>query len=304
MAAHNFQLEHWPGKLHGKADALSRQSDYAEGSKAAEGKPTTFFDQKKVRVAEITLEIKLPKPFPNVADQILAYQDQDPQIRQVLQDLRLNENLGNHVPKFLLDQAGFLLYDGAMSSLGLPPNVNAGKGPEMSAGEEEVDCITGAEFRPHVMMALSLVHNQSTIGQIYEARARCIGVNIAQYNSSNTTAPYVTNLLGSNRPDLPITEGTSTNIGNGNILINESGSQCIANYGICHIWFFAHRACDKQHFSLSKVTSPWTLNGRLNGSAVCFVCDCPKLDENGHVIPFTVAPLKLWSGPALTRWTY
>ncbi|KAK4700362.1 hypothetical protein P7C70_g5887, partial [Phenoliferia sp. Uapishka_3] len=118
IAGRNFQLIHRPGRLQGKTDTLSRRSDYAIGSKASDSPPIIFFSSPSLQIHADHLDPNpLPvfdEPFPSLRDELLAYQDRDPQIRQVLQDLRLSENLGNHPDKWSLDEEGLLRWNGAI----------------------------------------------------------------------------------------------------------------------------------------------------------------------------------------------
>ncbi|GAA5916771.1 hypothetical protein JCM5296_001318 [Sporobolomyces johnsonii] len=106
----SLTLHHRPGLKQGKTDALSRRADYANGAKASEGKPIRFFSP--LRVAVNTLAPSLDEPFPHFADLVAVGQDQDDDIRQTLQDLRLSENLEDLDPRWALDDAGLLRWDG------------------------------------------------------------------------------------------------------------------------------------------------------------------------------------------------
>ncbi|GAA5971619.1 hypothetical protein JCM3765_001266 [Sporobolomyces pararoseus] len=93
----NFTLVHRPGKQQGKTDALSRRSDYQEGTRASDSEPVTFFPPSKISSSANFVE-----PFPPLTSEILRLQDTDPELTQVLQDLRLKENLNNHSPLWKL----------------------------------------------------------------------------------------------------------------------------------------------------------------------------------------------------------
>ncbi|GAA6045803.1 hypothetical protein JCM8097_009540, partial [Rhodosporidiobolus ruineniae] len=93
----------------GKTDALSRRADYAEGAKASESKPILFFPPS--RISANTLARQLDDPFPDYNDLLAVGQDQDDELRQVLQDLRLQENLADHDPRWALDSQGLLRWD-------------------------------------------------------------------------------------------------------------------------------------------------------------------------------------------------
>ncbi|KAK4698188.1 hypothetical protein P7C70_g8097, partial [Phenoliferia sp. Uapishka_3] len=118
IAGRSFQLIHRPGRLQGKTDTMSRRADYATGSKAAESSPVTFFDTPSLQFHANNLDPIPPPvfddPFPSLEAELLAYQDRDPRIRQVLQDLRLHENLENHPVEWSLDEGGLLRWKGAI----------------------------------------------------------------------------------------------------------------------------------------------------------------------------------------------
>ncbi|GAA5988531.1 hypothetical protein JCM11641_003305 [Rhodosporidiobolus odoratus] len=108
-----------------KTDALSRRTDYAEGSKASESKPVVFFPRPSLAVntvkkapvtlltiAPTSLARALADPFPELADLTAVAQDQDDDIRQILQDRRLDENTDDHDSRWTLDDSGLLRWDG------------------------------------------------------------------------------------------------------------------------------------------------------------------------------------------------
>lgn len=104
MAPFNYKIEHRAGKLQGRSDALSRRADYYEGSRASDSAPIRFFEPHQI--GAITKD-----PFPTLLDELLAAQDEDPAIRQVLQDLRLGENLESHDKRWSFDENALLLWD-------------------------------------------------------------------------------------------------------------------------------------------------------------------------------------------------
>ncbi|GAA5956477.1 hypothetical protein JCM10213_003320 [Rhodosporidiobolus nylandii] len=108
----SLTLHHRPGHRQGKTDALSRRADYAEGAKASDSKPVLFFPPS--RIAASTLARKLDEPFPAFSDLVAVAQDQDEDIRQVLQDRRLDENQDDHDPRWTLDEQGLLRWDGVV----------------------------------------------------------------------------------------------------------------------------------------------------------------------------------------------
>ncbi|GAA5865615.1 hypothetical protein JCM5353_007723, partial [Sporobolomyces roseus] len=97
---------HRPGKQQGKTDALSRRSDYQDGTRASDSEPITFFPPSK-----ITSSATFVEPFPSLDSNILHSQDLDPAIQQVLQDLRLKENLDKHSYRWKLGTDGILRWD-------------------------------------------------------------------------------------------------------------------------------------------------------------------------------------------------
>ncbi|KAK4695939.1 hypothetical protein P7C70_g8461, partial [Phenoliferia sp. Uapishka_3] len=106
LAGHNFLMIHRAGKLQGKTDTMSRRSDYAAGSKAAEGEPITFFPTPSLQ-ARATFN----DPVPSLPAQLSAFQDEDVDIRPILQNLRLKENLDTLDPKWSLDSEGLLRWN-------------------------------------------------------------------------------------------------------------------------------------------------------------------------------------------------
>jgi hypothetical protein len=102
----NFKLIHRPGTQQGKSDALSRRADLATNSKANESTPVTIFPE-----SQITIAATFSDPQPPLEDEILAYQDEDPDLRQVLQDLRLNENRENHDERWTLGSDSLLRWE-------------------------------------------------------------------------------------------------------------------------------------------------------------------------------------------------
>ena len=132
MVGFNFILKHRPGTQQGRSDALSRRPDYAIGSKASEAPPVQFFGPSKT-LASVALSydelpesfspvrffamaviapIRMTEPFPDLHDHLAAAQDADDDLKQVLQDLRLKENLANHDSRWTLDADGLLRWDG------------------------------------------------------------------------------------------------------------------------------------------------------------------------------------------------
>lgn len=105
LSGHNYELLHRPGKLNSKADILSRRSDYAVNTKAKEGRPITFFP------STLNISVTYTEPFPELTEALLAAQDEDPAIRQILQDLRLSENLEKHDDRWKIDDQGLLRWD-------------------------------------------------------------------------------------------------------------------------------------------------------------------------------------------------
>ncbi|GAA6018098.1 hypothetical protein JCM10207_006080 [Rhodosporidiobolus poonsookiae] len=110
MAELSLTLRHRPGHRQGKTDALSRRADYAEGAKAADGKPVLFFAP--TRIGAATLNREIDDPFPTLAERVAVGQDQDDDIRQILQDLRLQENLDDLDSRWTLDAQGLLRWQG------------------------------------------------------------------------------------------------------------------------------------------------------------------------------------------------
>lgn len=102
----NFTLIHRPGKQQGKTDALSRRADYQDGTRASDSDPITFFPPSKITSSATFIE-----PFPDLLTSIRDEQDQDDDIRQVLQDIRLNENLDKLNPRWKLGSDQLLRWD-------------------------------------------------------------------------------------------------------------------------------------------------------------------------------------------------
>ncbi|GAA5895480.1 hypothetical protein JCM6882_006265 [Rhodosporidiobolus microsporus] len=83
------------------------QMYYAVGSKADESLPVLFFPPSRIVVNTVTTD-----PFPSLEQHILDSQDDDDDIRQVLQDYRLSENLERYTDlKWSLDSQGILRWD-------------------------------------------------------------------------------------------------------------------------------------------------------------------------------------------------
>lgn len=117
MCELHFELHHRPGTQQGRSDALSRRPDYIEGSRADQSEPVVFFPTTRFTVAANFIE-----PFPSFTDQILVAQDADDAIRQVLQDLRLSENLERYSDAhWSLDPDGILRWQDRI----YVPNENA-----------------------------------------------------------------------------------------------------------------------------------------------------------------------------------
>ncbi|GAA5873416.1 hypothetical protein JCM1840_007376 [Sporobolomyces johnsonii] len=106
----SLTLHHRPGHRQGKTDALSRRADYAAGAKASEGKPILFFPP--TRIAATHLSRTLDDPWPAFDELVAAGQERDDDIRQVLQDLTLDENVDDHDPRWTLDEKGLLRWKG------------------------------------------------------------------------------------------------------------------------------------------------------------------------------------------------
>ncbi|GAA5907915.1 hypothetical protein JCM5296_006131 [Sporobolomyces johnsonii] len=106
----SLTLHHRPGHRQGKTDALSRRADYAEGAKASEGKPILFFPPSRIAASHVRKS--LDDAWPAFQELIAAGQDQDDDVRQILQDLRLEENLSDHDERWSLDEQGLLRWKG------------------------------------------------------------------------------------------------------------------------------------------------------------------------------------------------
>ncbi|GAA5820079.1 hypothetical protein JCM11491_002519 [Sporobolomyces phaffii] len=74
-----------------KTDALSRRSDYQDGSRASDSDPITFFTPSKISSSATFVE-----PFPSLDSEIVRLQDLNPTFDQVLQDLTAKQNLDKH----------------------------------------------------------------------------------------------------------------------------------------------------------------------------------------------------------------
>ncbi|GAA5865997.1 hypothetical protein JCM1840_003369 [Sporobolomyces johnsonii] len=108
----SLTLHHRPGHRQGKTDALSRRADYADGAKASEGKPVTFFPAARIAATSLALAAQLDSPFPDFAELVAVAQDQDDDLRQILQDRRLGENAEDHDARWQLDEQGLLRFNG------------------------------------------------------------------------------------------------------------------------------------------------------------------------------------------------
>jgi len=102
----NFKLIHRPGTQQGKSDALSRRADLATNSRATEASPVTIFPPSR-----FTVTATFSDPHPSLEEELLAYQDEDTEIRQVLQDRRLNENSENHDSRYTLGNDNLLRWE-------------------------------------------------------------------------------------------------------------------------------------------------------------------------------------------------
>ncbi|GAA5914826.1 hypothetical protein JCM5296_004024 [Sporobolomyces johnsonii] len=121
LANYNFRIYHRPGTEQVKTDAMSRRPDYAAGTKAAEAAPQVLLPRAlfaslldlTLAPGSFSIAANHLEAFPSLTDAILTKLDDDLEIRQVLQDLRLQENLERYssVP-WSLDPSGLLLFDG------------------------------------------------------------------------------------------------------------------------------------------------------------------------------------------------
>ncbi|KAK4701806.1 putative transposase, partial [Phenoliferia sp. Uapishka_3] len=103
LAGQNFLMIHRAGKLQGKTDSMSRRSDYAVGQKASESEPVTFFPNPPLQA-----HANFADPLPTLPEELLAFQDEDTDIRPILQNLRLKENLDKLDASWTLDPEGLL----------------------------------------------------------------------------------------------------------------------------------------------------------------------------------------------------
>ncbi|SGZ31712.1 BQ5605_C045g12237 [Microbotryum silenes-dioicae] len=81
LAHYNFEIKHRPGTLSGKPDALSRCTDYQDGTKASEGSPVVLLD---------------PNSFPELLDILVKTQESDPTLRQIIQNFAEGKYLDTH----------------------------------------------------------------------------------------------------------------------------------------------------------------------------------------------------------------
>lgn len=105
MSGYSFELALRSGKQQGQSDALSRRADYAEGSKASEGKPIIFFDKSKIIAANHN------DPFPSLLDDILSSRDKDTDIESIIQQLNSPNFTEEIDAKWSLNANGLLLWD-------------------------------------------------------------------------------------------------------------------------------------------------------------------------------------------------
>ncbi|SCV69279.1 BQ2448_2299 [Microbotryum intermedium] len=93
---YNFELKHRPGTLSAKPDALSRRTDYQDGTKASEGSPVILSDPLRFKVSAnvaTSAEPAIADPFPELTEILINEQEKDPALRQTLQKFSEQENL-------------------------------------------------------------------------------------------------------------------------------------------------------------------------------------------------------------------
>jgi hypothetical protein len=137
-----------------------------------------------------------------------------------------------------------------------------------------VDTNTEREFRPHVVMASSSVHNRVTPGQIYESWAAMEAVGSYTFDPKEQQNPYITGRLGLDKSVLPQRVCTFR-IGDDENPVYSARSvnplePVRADYGVAHFWLLGHLAREKQHFLSSVPRSVGIPKGRLKGSSVRF----------------------------------
>ena len=137
-----------------------------------------------------------------------------------------------------------------------------------------IDTQTGVEFKPHVVVAASSVHNRGTLGQIYESWLGFDRVRRYDFDPKEQLEPVIVTEFESGKP--PDAQFTCTFREPGETQLvtrlepNGDRVACLADYGIAHFWLLCHLARDKQHYLSTAPKGPSIGRGRLQGKPVRF----------------------------------